>query len=129
MREIAKIVFDALHLKPEEVFMVEGSFKHFKISEELELQDLDKDINENNNITLQDLLNERLKIIHVRKKTLKSLTPPEYALWRKKNCNKSCESCIFANVYCRLDSLFKAQCWINHKELYSEKFLNQEIVL
>ena len=36
----------------------------------------------------------------------------------------NCEKCIFDNVRC--DSYLNC-CWINHKELYSETFLDQEV--
>ena len=58
---------------------------------------------------------------------LKDLTYEQYREWEYQNCNKkitNCEKCIFDNVRC--DSYLNC-CWINHKELYSETFLNQEV--
>lgn len=34
------------------------------------------------------------------------------------------KECDFDNVQCEADS---KQCWVKHKELYSDKFLDQEI--
>lgn len=58
---------------------------------------------------------------------LKDLTEEQYKKWQNENCynpNTNCEKCIFYNVSC--DSYLNS-CWINHKELYSETFLNQEV--
>ena len=58
---------------------------------------------------------------------LKDLTYEQYREWQNENCynpNTNCEKCIFYNVSC--DSYLNS-CWINHKELYSETFLNQEV--
>lgn len=60
------------------------------------------------------------------KKKLKDLTKKEYSNWREKNCDvtKKCNSCIFKMVGC--GDLYK-NCWIFNKDLFSDKFLNQEI--
>ena len=59
------------------------------------------------------------------KKKLKDLTFEEFAEWARKNCsNISCSSCIFCNVKCVVGN---SKCWVNHKGLYSDKFLDQEI--
>ena len=58
---------------------------------------------------------------------LKDLTYEQYRKWEYQNCNNkitNCEKCIFDNVRC--DSYLNC-CWINHKELYSETFLDQEV--
>lgn len=43
----------------------------------------------------------------------------------KLNKGENCDNCIFQWVCCE-DSILRAS-WINHKEIYSDKFLNQEI--
>ena len=50
----------------------------------------------------------------------------EYKKWFKINCetNHICRKCIFGCVDCDDLSL---RCWIHHKDLYSDKFLDQEI--
>ena len=55
-----------------------------------------------------------------KKKKLRDLTPKEFD---KIPC-EDCSSCIFYNVPCSSDN---NRCWIHHKDLYSDKFLNQEI--
>ena len=57
------------------------------------------------------------------KKKLRDLTIEEFKNWMNKNClNSDCNKCIFNNVYCSVE-----RNWINHKDLYSDAFLNQEI--
>lgn len=59
-----------------------------------------------------------------KKKKLRDLTEEEYEKWADKYCkNISCEKCIFGNVVCIAEN----RCWIHHKELYSDMFLDQEI--
>lgn len=59
------------------------------------------------------------------KKKLKDISLEEFKVWSIKNCNQlSCEKCVFSKVCC--DEL-SSDCWINNKDIYSDKFLNQEI--
>lgn len=57
---------------------------------------------------------------------LKDLTKEQWD-----NCNSDicstirCENCIFYKVYC--GTTLEKKSWINNKDLYSDKFLNQEI--
>lgn len=60
---------------------------------------------------------------------LRDLTQKENVKWREKNCTFwgngwGCNKCIFYNVMCAAN---KQKDWIYHKELYSDKFLDQEI--
>lgn len=67
------------------------------------------------------------------KKKLRYLTEEEYRNFYD-NCTQDCETCIFRKVHCDytfevypgevLDNDF---CWFYNKELYSNKFLDQEI--
>lgn len=58
-------------------------------------------------------------------KKLKYLTPEEFYNWEKENCDRTeCNVCPFKSVNC---NLYDKDSWINHKELYSDKFLNQEL--
>lgn len=60
---------------------------------------------------------------NVRKKKLRDLTIEEY----KKFCmkyNDVCAKCPFSLVICCITS---NNLWIYHKDLYSDKFLDQEI--
>lgn len=59
------------------------------------------------------------------KKKLRDLTPEEYANWHLKNCYiTNCAICPFKSVVCNIIS---RNTWVIHKDLYSDKFLNQEI--
>lgn len=58
------------------------------------------------------------------KKKLKDISLEELKVWSIKNCKLSCEKCVFSKVYCD-ESL--RNCWVNNKDIYSDKFLNQEI--
>lgn len=54
---------------------------------------------------------------------LRDMTFEQYEEWRVKKC-VVCESCIFKNVKCH--RLYD-NVWVKHKDLYSDKFLDQEI--
>lgn len=59
------------------------------------------------------------------KKKLKDISLEEFKVWSIKNCKQlSCEKCVFSKVFC---DEFSSDCWINNKDIYSDKFLNQEI--
>lgn len=59
------------------------------------------------------------------KKKLKDISLEEFKVWSIKNCKESsCEKCVFSKVCCDEVS---SDCWINNKDIYSDKFLNQEI--
>ncbi len=54
---------------------------------------------------------------------LRDMTFEQYEKWREKKCS-FCASCIFYSVYCNSDD---CGCWVHHKDLFSDKFLDQEI--
>lgn len=57
------------------------------------------------------------------KKKLKDVTKEEFEQWRNNTCsNIFCINCMFKNVICS-----GSPSWINSKEIFSDKFLNQEI--
>ena len=63
------------------------------------------------------------------KKKLKDLTKEEYKKWIDKNCpnTSDCNKCIFK--YMRCHGYKQNTCWVDRKDLYSDKFLNQEIMI
>lgn len=65
------------------------------------------------------------------KKRLRDLTFEEYKDWKFENCiGKDCARCAFGCVNCSWvdeDTCGGDTCWINNKDSYSDKFLNQEI--
>lgn len=60
---------------------------------------------------------------NIRKKKLRDLTPEEWDKWHK-NCG-NCSKCIFNKVTC--NSSYVKSSWVHNKDLYSDKFLDQEI--
>lgn len=59
------------------------------------------------------------------KKKLKYLIPEELYDWEKENCARTeCNACPFKSANC---NLYDEDSWVNHKELFSDKFLNQEL--
>lgn len=55
------------------------------------------------------------------KKKLRDISLEEFKVYCKQ---LSCEKCVFLKVCCDEVS---SDCWINNKDIYSDKFLNQEI--
>lgn len=64
------------------------------------------------------------------KKKLRDVTPEEYEKYTQKICTEGdsddCKKCMFKNVHCRIPSL-SSTSWVLHKDIYSDKFLNQKI--
>lgn len=77
-----------------------------------------------------DILQDNWEIVKEKKKVkLRDLTMEQSIAYCDKVMNKDlyknkCDDCIFKNVVC---SEWKDNCWIYHKDLYSDKFLDQEI--
>ena len=129
MNDNVRQIFNMLGVEPNEIFKVrlcENAEDYFecKIDEKLQVYCLDG-VWDFFDEVLNDLLNGTVKIIKLpkepKKKKLRDLTPEEFDKWKKKNCG-NCLKCIFAHVFCGIDD-----CWVNHKDLYSDKFLEQEI--
>lgn len=59
-------------------------------------------------------------------KKLKDINSKEFKVWKEKHCKKAvnCLNCVFSSVNCNEDENYY---WLKHKNLYSRKFLNQEI--
>lgn len=128
-------VFDILGVEPYEKFKIKDTrFQVLGIEEHIYYIDEDLYIRENgeggegilcSDKSLCNLLNGKCKIVKLpKKKKLRDLTPEEYNKWIKKNCNGECGECIFRTSACDED---KNYCWIHNKDLYSDKFLDQEI--
>jgi hypothetical protein len=58
---------------------------------------------------------------------LKNMTTEQWDNWLDNNCNLKveCENCPAYRANC--DSSKNENCWINNKDIYSDKFLNQEV--
>ena len=124
MNDNVRKVFDMLGVEPNEKFRIEGNGDTiYRIDEELviyrdnEILCSDKGLN--------NLLNGSYKIIKLPKtKKLRDLTEEEWNKWKQKKCN-NCDECIFRYVSCYTS--YENCSWINNKDLYSDKFLDQEI--
>lgn len=59
---------------------------------------------------------------------LRDLTIEQYKKWFKNNCDTfgdDCDGCPFSKVRCSIYN--KNNWWVENKDLYSNKFLNQKI--
>lgn len=55
---------------------------------------------------------------------LRDLTEEQYKKWFKENCiYMNCKTCPFCRTVCSLGNF----CWVRNKDLYTDKFLDQEI--
>lgn len=78
---------------------------------------------------IADLIADDWEIVEEPKKVkFRDLTKEQYGKWIKNNCTRkygeNCEGCPFRITKC---STWNSSCWINHKESFSDKFLDQEI--
>lgn len=76
----------------------------------------------------RDLLADDWEIVkETRKVKLRDLTEEQCENWCNGHCHlyKECKDCAFGKVNCLTSN--KPLCWVNNKDLYSDKFLDQEI--
>lgn len=133
MNDNVKKIFKMLGVEPYEVFKIKDSgdeYWHHRyfFDDNLTLKFLDNSSKEwlfASSDTFMGLVKGTYTIIKLpkKKKKLRDITIEEYTTWKTKNCSK-CKNCIFKNVNC---SEYSAGCWINNKDLYSDKFLDQEV--
>lgn len=124
MNDNVKKVFEMLGVKPNEVFKIKGCGETiYKIDEKLWVYYKPNSSWEYSQLELSSFLtgeNEIVKLL--KKKKLRDLTLEDFKKWRKLHCDE----CIFQHVFCTTlqDNLW---VWLNHKDLYSDKFLGQEV--
>lgn len=132
MNDNAKKIFEMLGIEPNQEFKIKDSgddYWHHRyfFDEDLTLKFLDNSSKEwlfASSDTFMGLVKGTYTIVKFpKKKKLRDITIEEYTTWKTKNCSK-CKNCIFKNVNC---SEYSAGCWINNKDLYSDKFLDQEV--
>lgn len=129
MNDNVRKVFELLGVEPNEEFMIDiDKVKIYHINEDLRVFFKgEKGLVYSNFINISDLLCGEYKIIKLpKKKKLRDLTGLDYWKWQKKNCTcySNCEKCVFNNINCSRSS---NKGWFHHKDLYSDKFLDQEI--
>ena len=75
-------------------------------------------------IRSSDLNANDWEIVEAHNVKLRDLTKEQYREYEKGCAERTCTKCPFVGVQCNSKS---NNCWINHKDLYSDKFLDQEI--
>ena len=122
MTDNVRKVFDLLGVEPNEKFIIEGLYGTFYFDQHL---NINNEYNYPTGFGLQAFINGLYKIIKLpkepKKKKLRDITLEEWDKWKYKNSNK-CDKCVFRYVDC-----VTKNSWVNNKDLYSDKFLDQEI--
>ena len=127
MNDNVRKVFDMLGVEPNEIFKVDGYDYKYYIDDNLEIYAISS--NPHAIIKFTEIFMEIIKnperIIKIPKtKKLRDLTCEEWDKWRDNNCT-TCYKCTFTNIIC--GKSWNDSSWINNKDIYSDKFLNQEI--
>ena len=124
MNDNVRKVFDMLGIEPNEEFKIEGNGDTiYYIDEKLYIYRDNEFLCSDKG--LSNLINGSFKIIKIPKtKKLRNLTEKEWNKWKRKNCN-NCDKCIFRYISCY--NSYENCSWLNNKNLYSDKFLDQEI--
>lgn len=134
--DFTKQIFKMLDLEPEEEFGLDGydgisySDERYYYDYRLNLYKFDEKSQQwklcGNNM-LTGVLNGSWAIIkhpHTIIKKLKELTREEYVKWYLRGCDKYCTTCPLNKVNCYP---YNKSCWVDNKDLYSSRFLEQEI--
>lgn len=75
---------------------------------------------------LEDFLSNDWEVIKEKRRVkLRDLTPEQYKNWYRDYCCGHCEGCVFDKTNC--DPHDERFCWVNNKDLYSDKFLDREV--
>lgn len=134
MNENVKKVFDMLSVKPNEKFKIrddknkEPRYRYF-FDDNLTLKFLNDTCEEcffASAKTFMELIKGTYTIVKLpKKKKLRDWTIDDLKKWTNVNCRElTCDGCLFRNVFC---STYGIRVWIKHKDLYSDKFLDQEV--
>lgn len=77
------------------------------------------------NLSWEDFFSDNWEVVKEKKKVkLRDLTEEQLERYCDGVRGRICEKCIFRNVSCEA---YTSGCWVKHKDLYSDKFLDQEI--
>lgn len=77
------------------------------------------------NLSWKDFFSDDWEIVKEKKKVkLRDLTEKQYREYEKDCEKRICAKCPFHDVECDLKY---DNCWFKHKDLFSDKFLDQEI--
>lgn len=127
MNNNVKKVFEMLGVKPNEKFNVMSKGK--VDSEVLRIDTRLRVLTDTSNIVaeaLRYLLTGEWQIVKLqpKKKKLRDWTMEDFKKWEDVNCKGVCDDCPFTNVHCNDNA---KRFWMNHKDLFSDKFLDQEV--
>ena len=135
MTDNVKKVFDLLGIEPNEKFkLILFGLKDTVcyLNQDLQLVVLNEKENKRfvEESVLGDMLLNPQEIIKLpkepKKKKLRDLTQEEWDKWKDNNCSSTCcGQCIFRHTSCAYR--YEEDSWINNKDLFSDKFLDQEI--
>lgn len=130
MNDNVKKIFKMLGVEPYEVFKIKdfSDAEFFKISEGLSVYHKVNSSWGRSQVELGSLLTGENEIVKPlpKKKKLRFWTMDDFKKWEDVNCKvDGCDDCPFANVFCNPN--VAKSFWMNHKDLYSDKFLDQEV--
>ena len=125
MNDNVKKVFDMLGVKPNEKFKI---ISKNRVSQVIHIDTRLRVLTDTSNIVaeaLRYLLTGEWQIVKLpKKKKLRDWTMEDFKKWEDVNCKGACDDCLFTNVHCNDNA---KRFWINHKDLFSDKFLDQEV--
>ncbi len=125
MNENVKKVFDMLGVKPNEKFKIISKKRVFQV---IHIDTRLRVLTDTSNIVaeaLRYLLTGEWQIVKLpKKKKLRDWTMDDFKKWEDVNCKGVCDDCPFTNVHCNDNA---KRFWMNHKDLFSDKFLDQEV--
>ena len=126
MNENVKKVFDMLGVKPNEKFKIISKKRVFQV---IHIDTRLRVLTDTSNIVaeaLRYLLTGEWQIVKLqpKKKKLRDWTMEDFKKWEDVNCKGVCDDCPFTNVHCNDNA---KRFWMNHKDLFSDKFLDQEV--
>lgn len=126
MNDNVKKIFEMLGVKPNEKFKVMS--KRNVESEVIHINTSLRVLTDTNIVAeaLRCLLTGEWQIVKLpKKKKLRDFTMDDLKKWTNANCkDHPCNGCLFRDVNC---NAYGARVWVNHKDLYSDKFLDQEV--
>lgn len=134
MNDNVKKIFEMLGIEPNQEFKIKDSgddYWHHRyfFDEDLTLKFIDNHSKEwlfASSDTFMGLVKGTYTIVKLpKKKKLRDWTIDDLKKWTNVNCKElTCDGCLFRNVFC---SAYGIRVWIKHKDLYSDKFLDQEV--
>lgn len=137
MNDNVKKIFEMLGVKPNEKFKIRVGNKVndelYFLDDTLTIFSIGKVVGLNGDDIgyeakqgmLRLLLSGKNEIVKLpKKKKLRDWTIDDLKKWEDVNCKGVCDDCPFTNVHCNDNA---KRFWMNHKDLFSDKFLDQEV--